>query len=74
MKTPIRRTPITRSAAMRLDVTRLEHENLYEQVSELIDMVRRLETELRRQNARIANLEHELARRQGRSPSGDSNQ
>ena len=38
-------------------MTRLEHENLYEQVSELLDVVRRLEAEVQRQNRRIARLE-----------------
>ena len=45
------------SASLNLDVTRLEHENLYEQVSELLDVVRRLEAEVQRQNRRIARLE-----------------
>ena len=45
------------SASLNLDVTRLEHENLYEQVSELLDVVRRLEVEVHRLNRRIARLE-----------------
>ena len=45
------------SASFNLDVTRLEHENLYEQVGELLEAVRRLEAELQRQHRRIALLE-----------------
>lgn len=40
-----------------LDVTRLEHENLCGQVDEMIRMVRRIETELRRLGDRVARLE-----------------
>jgi hypothetical protein len=58
MKTRIiRSTDRTFSASLNLDVTRLEHENLYEQVSELLEVVRRLEIEIQRQNRRIARLE-----------------
>ena len=45
------------SASFNLDVTRLEHENLYEQVSELLEAVQRLQAELQRQHRRIAFLE-----------------
>jgi hypothetical protein len=45
------------SASLNLDVTRLEHENLYEQVSELLEVIRRLEIEVQRQDRRIARLE-----------------
>lgn len=38
-------------------MTRLEHENLYEQVGELLEAVRRLEAEIQRQQRRIALLE-----------------
>jgi hypothetical protein len=58
MKTRIiRSADRTFSASLNLDVTRLEHENLYEQVSELLEVVRRLEIEIQRQNRRIARLE-----------------
>jgi hypothetical protein len=58
MKTRITRSAAPgRSASLNLDVTRLEHENLYEQVGELLDAVRRLEAELQRQHRRIALLE-----------------
>jgi hypothetical protein len=39
------------------DVTRLEHENLCGQMDEMLRMLRRIETELRRQGERIAALE-----------------
>lgn len=45
------------SASLNLDVTRLEHENLYEQVSQLLEVVRRLEAAVRRQDRRLAMLE-----------------
>ena len=45
------------SASLNLDVTRLEHENLYEQVVELLEVVRRLEVEIQRQDRRLARLE-----------------
>ncbi len=45
------------SASLNLDVTRLEHENLYEQVVELLEVVRRLEVEIQRQDRRLAKLE-----------------
>ena len=38
------------SASLNLDVTRLEHENLYEKVVELLEAVRRLELEIQRQD------------------------
>jgi hypothetical protein len=58
MKTRIiRSTAPGSSASFNLDVTRLEHENLYEQVGELLEAVRRLEVELQRQHRRIAALE-----------------
>jgi hypothetical protein len=58
MKTRIiRSNDRTFSASLNLDVTRLEHENLYEQVSQLLEVVRRLEIEIERQNRRIARLE-----------------
>jgi hypothetical protein len=41
------------SASLNLDVTRLEHENLYEQVVELLEVVRRLEVEIQRQDRRL---------------------
>lgn len=58
MKTRIVRSSAPDSSpSLRLDVTRLEHENLYEQVCQLLETVRRLETELQRQQRRIAALE-----------------
>jgi len=53
----IRSTDTAFSASLNLDVTRLEHENLYEQVSVLLEMVRRLEAEVMRQERRLAMLE-----------------
>ena len=53
----IRSTDTAFSASLNLDVTRLEHENLYEQVSVLLEMVRRLEAEVKRQERRLAMLE-----------------
>ena len=35
------------------DVTRLEHENLYEQVEEILRMLRRMEAELRELDRRV---------------------
>ncbi|HUE88095.1 MAG TPA: hypothetical protein VMO26_18630 [Vicinamibacterales bacterium] len=58
MKTCISRSSAPHSSAsFNLDVTRLEHENLYAQVSDLLEIVQRLEAELRRQHQRIAVLE-----------------
>ena len=58
MKTRISRSAATESSAsFNLDVPRLEHENLYGQVSELLEAVQRLEAELQRQHRRIAFLE-----------------
>lgn len=58
MKTRIIRSPgAAFSASLNLDVTRLEHENLYEQVSQLLEVVRRLESEIHRQDRRLAKLE-----------------
>jgi len=37
-----------RAASASLDVTRIEHENLYSQVQQNAEHIRRLETELRR--------------------------
>ena len=45
------------SASLNLDVTRLEHENLYEKVVELLEVVSRLEVEIQRQDRRLARLE-----------------
>jgi hypothetical protein len=45
------------SASLNLDVTRLEHENLYEKVVELLEVVHRLEIEIQRQDRRLARLE-----------------
>ncbi len=40
-----------------VDVTRIEHENLFGQVAELIRLVRRMEGELQSQQSRIERLE-----------------
>jgi len=45
------------------DVTRLEHENLYGQVGEILRSLRRVESELYSQRDRIARLEVELTAR-----------
>lgn len=39
------------------DVTRLEHENLCQQVDEVLRMLRRIEAELQRQQQRIERIE-----------------
>jgi len=43
-----------------VDVTRLEHENLYGQVEEVLRSVRRIEHELHMNRERIAELERDL--------------
>jgi len=43
-----------------VDVTRIEHENLYGQVAEVLRMLRGIETELQRQRERIAMVERDL--------------
>ncbi|HZR23942.1 MAG TPA: hypothetical protein VFA59_10170 [Vicinamibacterales bacterium] len=43
-----------------MDVTRLEHENLYGQVEEVLRSVRRIEHELHMNRERIAELERDL--------------
>jgi hypothetical protein len=40
-----------------IDVTRLEHENLCQQVDEVLRMLRRIEAELQRQQQRIERIE-----------------
>lgn len=58
MKSRIVRSPDREfSASLNLDVTRLEHENLYEKVVELLEVVHRLEMEIQRQDRRLARLE-----------------
>ena len=42
-----------------MDVTRLEHENLYEQVEEVLRSLRRIETELHIHRERLDALEHD---------------
>ena len=44
------------SPSRRMDVTRLEHENLCDQVDDMLRTLRRLENELREQDRRIAAL------------------
>jgi len=41
----------------RLDVTRIEHENLCDQMDEVVRLMRRLEAEIRAQSQRIGQLE-----------------
>jgi len=41
----------------RIDVTRLEHDNLCHQMDEVVRMMRRLESEMRAQSQRIGQLE-----------------
>ena len=48
-----RRTP----PSQRLDVSRLEHENLCHEMTEAVRVLRRIEMELRSQSERIARLE-----------------
>ena len=48
---------------MNFDVTRLEHENLYGQVGEILRSLRRVESELYSQRDRIARLEADLTAR-----------
>ena len=48
-----RRTP----PSQRLDVSRLEHENLCSEMDEVLRVMRRIEAELRSQTERIARLE-----------------
>ena len=48
-----RRTP----PSQRLDVSRLEHENLCSEMDEVLRVMRRIESELRNQSERIARLE-----------------
>ena len=43
-----------------MDVTRLEHENLYGQVEEVLRYLRRIETELHVQRERLDTLEHDV--------------
>jgi len=43
--------------SQRLDVSRLEHENLCSEMDEVLRVVRRIEAELRNQSERIARLE-----------------
>jgi hypothetical protein len=40
-----------------VDVTRLEHENLYEQVEEILRMLKRMEAELRELDRRVRSPE-----------------
>ena len=40
-----------------VDVTRIEHENLYGQVTELLRLVRRMEAEVENQRLRLERLE-----------------
>lgn len=44
-------------AGYSIDVTRLEHENLCQQVDEVLRMLRRIEAELQRQQQRIERIE-----------------
>ena len=43
-----------------MDVTRLEHENLYGQVEEILRMLHRIELELHAQRARIDAVERDI--------------
>jgi len=43
-----------------VDVTRLEHENLYGQVEEVLRCLRRIESELHGQRERLDTLEHDV--------------
>jgi len=43
--------------SQRIDVSRLEHENLCSEMDEVLRVVRRIESELRSQSERIARLE-----------------
>jgi negative regulator of sigma E activity len=57
---PDRRQRERRTAGATVDVTRIEHENLYGQVAEVLRMLRGIETELQRQRERIAMVERDL--------------
>jgi hypothetical protein len=46
----------------RMDVTRMEHENLCGQIDEVLRMLRRIEGELHRQSERIVALEGQYRR------------
>ncbi len=58
------------SAGDSVDVTRLEHENLYGQVEEILRSLRRIEHELHVQSGRITTLEQDLAAVISRQPKG----
>jgi hypothetical protein len=53
-----RTSPDRRMSGSALDVSRVEHENLFRQVDEALRRIARIELELHRQDARIETLEH----------------
>lgn len=55
-----RRDGDRRSPSTALDVTRLEHENLYGQVEEVLRALRRIELELQAQGERLEIVEREV--------------
>ena len=58
---PDRRVQDRRHPSECVDVTRLEHENLYGQVEEILRRLRRLETDLHNVGDRLRIVERDLA-------------